>query len=876
MSDGGVVRVRLLVLDGNSIFNRAFYGIKLLTTKKGFYTNAIYGFLTMLNKLKEETNPDAIAIAFDMKAPTFRHNSYKGYKANRRGMPPELAVQFPVLKELLADMGYKLVEKEGYEADDILGTLASACEKAGQECIIATGDRDSLQLVGPHVTVRIAATKFGRPEVTLYDEAKIKEVYGVKPAQLIDIKAIQGDASDNIPGVAGIGEKGAGELIREFGSLENLYANIDSAEIKEGTRKKLVESKESAFLSKFLGTIVKDVPIDLSFEGYVPQEMDKLKVARTLTDLEMFSILKKMGLEAAGLEADEKSEKLEGASFEVVLDESIANLENVVKQQKSLDFLLKYQDENAVCMGFSADGKVYILRDLNKYESWIAAVMRDERLPKRTYDVKAVYEALQPRGVSVKSVKLDVLLGAYLLNPSGKNYGLEALVAEYRVKRAQVQGSDDEYLQFAQNVAEFSGLCDGISREIEKNAQKRLLEEIELPLAEVLADMETTGFLIDTEGIRTYGEALTLELQEIQAEIYRQVGREFNINSPKQLGVVLFEELELPKGKKTKSGYSTSAEVLESIRGFHPVVELILQYRGIAKLKSTYCDGLLKVVGPDGRVHSRFNQVETRTGRISSLEPNLQNIPVRTERGKELRRFFCAKAGCVLVDADYSQIELRILAHLADDQAMIDAFKHDLDIHTITASQVFGIPEGMVTPLMRSRAKAVNFGIVYGISAFSLAKDIGVLRKDAQTYIDSYLTHYAGVREYMRATIEAAKRDKFVETIFGRKRYLPEIASSNFNLRSFGERVARNMPIQGSAADIIKIAMINVSRKLKERGLTAKLILQVHDELIVEAPEAESSEVAGLLKAEMEGAATLKVPLVAEANIGKTWYDAKQ
>ncbi len=868
--------VRLLVLDGNSIFNRAFYGIKLLTTKKGFYTNAIYGFLTMLNKLKEETNPGAIAIAFDMKAPTFRHNSYKEYKANRKGMPPELAVQFPVLKELLADMGYKLVEKEGYEADDILGTLASTCEKAGQECVIATGDRDSLQLVGPHVTVRIAATKFGRPEVTLYDEPKIKEVYGVSPAQLIDIKAIQGDASDNIPGVLGIGEKGAGELVRKFGSLENLYANIDSSEIKESTRKKLIESKESAFLSKFLGTIVKDVPIDLALESYVPQKMDKYKVAKMLTDLEMFSLIKKMGLEVAVSEADEELKNSTKLRFEVILDESIANLEKVVKQQETFDFLLKYQNEKPGGMGINADGKVYILRDLSEYKSWIAAVMQDERLPKRTYDVKAVYESLHRLGVDAKNVKLDVLLGAYLLNPSGKNYGLETLAAEYKVSRAEVQASDEDYAQFAQNVAEFSGLCDEISQEIEENAQKKLLEEIELPLAGVLADMETTGFLIDTEGIRAYGEALTLELQEIQTEIYQQVGKEFNINSPKQLGVVLFEEMNLPKGKKTKSGYSTSADVLESIRGFHPVIELILQYREIAKLKNTYCDGLLKVVGPEGRVHSRFNQVETRTGRISSLEPNLQNIPVRTERGKELRRFFCAKAGCVLVDADYSQIELRILAHLADDQAMIDAFKHDLDIHTITASQVFGIPEGMVTPLMRSRAKAVNFGIVYGISAFSLAKDIGVLRKDAQTYIDNYLSHYAGVREYMRETIEAAKRDKFVETIFGRKRYLPEIASTNFNLRSFGERVARNMPIQGSAADIIKIAMINVSRKLKERKLTAKLILQVHDELIVEAPEGEALEVAALLKAEMEGAATLKVPLVAEANIGKTWYDAKQ
>lgn len=868
--------VRLLVLDGNSIFNRAFYGIKLLTTKKGFYTNAIYGFLTMLNKLKEETNPGAIAIAFDMKAPTFRHNSYKEYKANRKGMPPELAVQFPVLKELLADMGYKLVEKEGYEADDILGTLAYACEKAGQECVIATGDRDSLQLVGPHVTVRIAATKFGRPEVTLYDEPKIKEVYGVSPAQLIDIKAIQGDASDNIPGVLGIGEKGAGELVRKFGSLENLYANIDSSEIKESTRKKLIESKESAFLSKFLGTIVKDVPIDLALESYVPQEMDKPKVAKTLTDLEMFSLIKKMGLEVAVSGADEELKNPAKLSFEVILDGSIANLEKVVKQQETFDFLLKHQNEKPEGMGINADRKVYILRDLSKHKSWIAAVMQDKRIPKRTYDVKAVYKALQQIGLGAKNINLDVLLGAYLLNPSGKNYGLETLAAEYKASRAEVQVSVDKYAQFAQSVAEFSGLCDEISREIEENAQKKLLEEIELPLAGVLADMETTGFLIDAEGIRAYGEALTLELQEIQAEIYRQVGKEFNINSPKQLGVVLFEELDLPKGKKTKSGYSTSAEVLESIRGFHPVIELILQYREIAKLKSTYCDGLLKVVGPDGRVHSRFNQVETRTGRISSLEPNLQNIPVRTERGKELRRFFCAKAGCVLVDADYSQIELRILAHLADDQAMIDAFMHDLDIHTITASQVFGIPESMVTPLMRSRAKAVNFGIVYGISAFSLAKDIGVLRKDAQTYIDNYLAHYAGVREYMRETIDTAKKNKFVETIFGRRRYLPEIASTNFNLRSFGERVARNMPIQGSAADIIKIAMINVSRKLKERNLMAKLILQVHDELIVEAPEEEATEVAALLKAEMEGAARLKVPLVAEANIGKTWYDAKK
>ena len=864
--------MKLLVLDGNSIFNRAFYGIKLLTTKTGFYTNAIYGFLTMLNKLNDEVNPDAVAIAFDMRKPTFRHEAYSEYKAHRKGMPDEMAVQFPVLKELLLNMGYKIVEKEGYEADDILGTLAASCEESGNECLIATGDKDSLQLVSKNVSVRITATKFGRPEVTLYDEEKIKEVYGVTPSQLIDIKSIQGDASDNIPGVAGIGEKGAGELIRKFGSIEYIYDNIDSIDVKDGIRKKLIASKENAFLSKYLGTIVKNVPIDLTLENYVPQKMNSAKVAQILTELEMYSVLSKMVLEQTFAE-DMKNDISD--PIDVVIDESLENLKKIIFGQNNLDFLLNYQKNQALSIGFYLNNKVYILTDLAKYEDFIKSFMENEKIIKRTYDAKLVYKTLKEMNICARNIKMDAVLAAYLLNPSGKNYDIETLYNEYHVAEVYTNCIFEEYSNFAKDVIKFSTLCDKITVEVENNAQKSLLEEMEIPLAEVLADMEMTGFLVDERGIKVYGETLQKELQEIQSEIYNVVGQEFNINSPKQLGSVLFEDLKLPKGKKTKNGYSTSAEVLESLSGFHPAIDLILKYRALSKLKSTYCDGLLKVISADGRIHSRFNQVEARTGRISSLEPNLQNIPVRTERGRELRRFFCAKDGCVLVDADYSQIELRILAHLSGDKDMIDAFRNNLDIHTITASQVFGMPEEMVTPFMRTSAKAVNFGIIYGISAFSLAKDIGVSRKNAQNYIDNYLNHYSGVKEYMTRTIEMAKENKFAETMFGRKRYLPELTSSNFNLRSFGERVARNMPIQGSAADIIKIAMINVSRRLKKENLNAKLILQVHDELIVEAEEKQANAVAEILKHEMENAVQLKVPLTVEATVGKTWFEAK-
>ncbi len=867
--------MKLLVLDGNSIFNRAFYGIKLLTTKDGFYTNAIYGFLTMLNKVKDEVNPDAIAIAFDMSAPTFRHNSYKEYKANRKGMPQELAMQFPVLKELLSHMGYRLVEKEGFEADDILGTLAKVCEDSDNECIIATGDRDSLQLVSDKVSVRIASTKFGRPEVTLYDKNKINEIYGVSPGQLIDIKAIQGDASDNIPGVAGIGEKGAGELIRKFGSIKYIYDNIDTIDVKDGIRKKLIGSKENAFLSKYLGTIVKNAPVDLSIENYIPEKMNEKEVSKILTKLEMFSLMNKMGINHIDQDEENLKEERELKKYSVVVDEKVETLQKLMKKCSALKFLTEYKEGQIHILSFFIEDTIYIITDINKYKVFIKSLMENKKIAKQTHDVKPFFEIMQKFDISVFNVAMDTILAAYLLNPASKNYDLDTIFCEYDVKKVKVDCEDSSYTDIAMKTARFKNLCDKINIKITENNQKSLLENIEIPLAQVLADMESIGFLVDREGIKTYGENLNHELQKMQKEIYKYVGKEFNINSPKQLGTILFEDMGLPKGKKTKSGYSTNAEVLESIRNFHPVVDLILQYRAVSKLKSTYCDGLLKVIGDDSRLHSRFNQIETRTGRISSLEPNLQNIPVKTEKGKELRRFFRAKDGCVLVDADYSQIELRILAHIADDKNMIDAFKSNLDIHTITASQVFGIPENMVTPILRNRAKAVNFGIVYGIGAFSLAKDIGVARKDAESYINNYLAHYSGVDAYMRETIERAKENKYVETIFGRRRYLPELSSSNFALRSFGERVARNMPIQGSAADIIKIAMINVRNRLKNEGLNAKLILQVHDELIVESPENEANIVADILKEEMEKAVALRVPLIADASMGKTWYEAK-
>lgn len=863
--------MKMLVIDGNSILNRAFYGIRLLTTKDGQYTNAIFGFMTTFEKVLSETNPDAVAVAFDMKAPTFRHKAYDGYKAKRKGMPNELASQMRPLKELLTLLGYKIVECEGYEADDILGTLADTCTKNGDECVVATGDRDSLQLVSPTVSVRIAATKMGKPEVTLYDEAAIMEKYGVTPKQLIEVKAIQGDTSDNIPGVAGIGEKGAGDLIKRFGNIDNIYKNIDTIDVKDNIRKKLIAGKESAYLSHMLGTICVEAPIDTDINSYIPAKRDSAGAARLMASLELFKLIDKLGLSGEEIPSIEnKAEKIKKLNVIADFDYSKA-VENF--KNKTVSIACRLEDSQISEMAVLCENDIYLFSfESFEFLATIKNIFEYEDIKKQLHDIKPIVAILLKNNVEPVGIVCDTILASYLLNPNSPDYSIERLMQEYNPPKFELAENAPE---LAKESAEISALSEALIKLIEEKEQTKLLNEIEIPLAIVLADMENCGFMADRNGIMEYNKEISARLDEITKEIYDTVGYEFNINSPKQLGSALFEKLALPHGKKTKSGYSTSAEVLESLKYEHPAVALILQYRTYSKLKSTYCDGLLKVIGEDGRIHSSFNQTETRTGRISSTEPNLQNIPVRTELGRELRRFFIAKDGCVLVDADYSQIELRVLAHIANDKAMIEAFKNNEDIHSITASQVFNLPPEMVTKTMRSRAKAVNFGIVYGIGAFSLSKDIGVTRKEADNYIKNYLAHYSGVDKYMKRTVENAKRDGYVTTMFGRRRYLPELTSSNFNLRAFGERVARNMPIQGTSADIIKIAMIRVRNRLKAENMQAKLILQVHDELIVEAPENEADRTIRILEEEMENAVKLNVPLIAEAGKGKTWYEAK-
>ena len=854
--------MKLLVLDGNSILNRAFYGIKLLTTKAGDYTNGIYGFLTMLKKLLDETTPDGVAIAFDRKAPTFRHKAYAGYKSNRKGMPQELAQQLPVLQELLTDLGYHIVSCEGWEADDILGTLSAQCEKEGGQCLIATGDRDSLQLVSDTTTVRLATTKFGQPQVTLYDVAKIQEDYGVTPRQMIDLKALQGDSSDCIPGVAGIGPKGAGELIQKFGSVQYVYDHLEELDIKPAMKAKLEKSRDNAFLSYDLGTIRRDAPIDTELSHYVKQPGDPQAASALMVKLELFSLLDKFGL---SLNAQPQEDAPAAEKPGVKEYEDGAPLLPQLEDAGEAYFYAQWQEGELSSLTFSHKGELHRVKP---DPAFLRAFFKNDRIHKHTHDTKPLHRLALSLGCKMEAVEMDTALAGYLLNPSASGYDVERLAAEYGVS---LPDFEEPELNLA---AAMPGLSQALSKAVAENGQEELLRTIEIPLSFVLAQMEHIGFYVDKDSIQAYGQELDAQAKELHDAIIGEVGYEFNINSPKQLGEALFGKLGLPHGKKTKSGWSTNADVLEELRALHPVVDMVLRYRTVAKLKSTYCDGLLKVIGPDGRVHSTFNQTETRTGRISSAEPNLQNIPVRTPIGRELRKFFAAENG-LLVDADYSQIELRVLAHVADDAAMREDFLEGRDIHTSTAARVFGMPTEMVTSEMRSKAKAVNFGIVYGIGAFSLSKDIGVTRKEADDYIKEYLRNYSGVDAYMKRVVEEAKEQGYVETLFGRRRYLPELKSGNFNMRAFGERVARNMPIQGTAADIIKIAMIRVSSRLEREGLKGKLILQVHDELIVECPPEERDQVARILQEEMEGAVSLSVPMVAEAASGRTWYDAK-
>lgn len=842
--------MKLLAIDGNSIINRAFYGIKLLSTKDGRYTNGVYGFINILNRLLESEKPDGVAVAFDLKAPTFRHKKYAEYKAGRHKTPDELLSQFPILKEWLTLAGYHCIECEGFEADDILGTLADTAEKSEHECVIATGDRDSLQLVSEHTRVLLAATKMGRPEVINYDPAALFERYGLTPPEMIELKALMGDSSDNIPGVAGVGEKTATDLISRYHSIDYIYEHLDELDIKEGVRKKLEAGKESAYLSRELGTICRTAPVNTSLDAYKTAPRRESELARLMTGLEFFKLMEKMGI---------SPEAVTPAAEETVREPISLTVTDGTSPLSGTVTVYCTESGNAVV------GEKEIFRCDNER---LGEILRDPAVSKRVYD----YKNLSKRFEDMGNITFDAMLAGYLCNPSSSDYSAERLAQEYGTAAPSINGETDELLSSA---ALFAATCDRLEIALKESGQENLLHDIELPLARVLAEMETSGFLVDVEGLRLMGEELTQRIAVIEQEIFAEVGHEFNLNSPKQLGVALFEELKIEPAKKTKSGYSTAADVLEKLQYDHPVVGKILEYRQLAKLKSTYCEGLLAAVREDGRIHSTFNQTEARTGRISSLEPNLQNIPVRTEEGRRLREYFLAREGYVLCDADYSQIELRVLASIAGDTAMINAFNSDTDIHTLTASQVFGLPEDMVTSELRRRAKAVNFGIIYGIGAFSLSKDIGVTRAEADQYIKSYLATYPAVARYMDEVIEQAKANGFVSTLFGRRRYLPELSSSNRMLRAFGERVARNAPIQGTAADIIKIAMIKVRDRLAGELPQARLILQVHDELIVEAPEENGAQACRILTEEMENAVKMAVTLSVDAHSGKTWLDAK-
>jgi len=860
--------MKLLVIDGNSIINRAYYGIKLLSTKDGVYTNAVFGFLNMMKRFEDMCSPDAVAVAFDVHAPTFRHKMYDAYKAGRHAMPDELRSQMPIVKNLLHLLGIKTIECEGWEADDILGTLAAHCREDGNECFIATGDRDSLQLAHGGVKVLLAKTK----STDVMDEQAIAVEYGVTPQQLIQVKALQGDSSDNIPGVTKVGPKTALDLIARFKTLDGVYENIDDESIKKGTRTHLIEDKEQAYLSLKLGTIRTDAPIDTDINSYLLGDFDKNAAAGEFLRLELYSLMDKYNLNANEAIAQSAPEKPREITRLTCVD---------------ADYLLKkIGDDDAYFYPLIIDGQItdllfafgdeiiVIPSETPEYKYFVRNFFENEKCKKFTYNSKYLHRLAADLGVECKSVCGDLMLSAYLLKPSDSNYGIEHLCLDYNVPMPEFKnslGSSDENVVYA---AVIKPLFDKTDALLDEANQTDLLHNIELPLARVLAKMEHVGFCVDKNGIEEFGKSLSSRINELTDLIYKEVGHEFNINSPKQLGVALFEELKLPCKKKTKSGYSTNAEVLESLRYDHAVIEYILEYRSLTKLKSTYCDGLLKVIAPDGRIHTSFNQVETRTGRISSLEPNLQNIPIRTPLGRELRKFFVAGDGETLIDADYSQIELRVLADLSNDENMINAFNSGVDIHTTTASQVFGLPVDMITKELRSRAKAVNFGIVYGIGAFSLAKDIGVSRKEAQEYINNYLATFSGVDKYMNHMIELAKERGYSETLFNRRRYLPELSSSNHMLRAFGERVARNMPIQGTAADIIKIAMVKVDKRLTDENMKSRLILQVHDELIVEAPEDEAQKALEIVTQEMENACKMKVCLRADGKIGKTWFDA--
>lgn len=842
--------MKLLAIDGNSILNRAFYGIKLLSNKKGVFTNAIFGFMNIYFRNFDDVKPDAVAVAFDLRTPTFRHKAFDYYKANRKGMPPELAQQMPLIKELLGHMGIRVVECEGWEADDILGTLAKACTDSGDECFVLTGDRDSLQLINDNVTVLLATNR----ETVHYTKDRFIEDYGFPPINLIDLKALMGDSSDNIPGVAGIGEKTATSLIKEFGSVEKVYEGYEAAALTKGVKTKLANGVQAAKDSKWLATIVCDAPIDKNVGDYVPAAPDKPSISALLTELEMYKLMDKLGVSAADASAPRKA-ALDYTEIQVT---ETALTSDIISGIEKCEYVF---DGQRLCV--RGGSEVFTTTDEKLISQFFASDCE-----KSTDNAKAHYRWAMAHDGALKGLKNDAAICGYLLNTSATDYEVEKLCAEYGVHYCTENG------EFADLIS-LHTLIEALRSEIEREGMTALLENVEMPLTEVLAAMEDTGVRIDKQGVEEFGRKLTKMTEEVQRLIYEEAGHEFNIASPKQLGTVLFDELGLPAKKKTKSGYSTNAEVLESLRNQSPIVDNVLKYRQYTKLNSTYVVGLLDKISDDGRIHTWFRQTETRTGRISSTEPNLQNIPVRTQLGAEMRKFFTASDGYTLVDADYSQIELRVMAHLCGDENMIEAFTSGEDIHTSTAAQVFDMPLFMVTPEMRSAAKAVNFGIIYGIGAFSLSKDIGTSVAKAKQYIEGYLAKYPKVNEFMEKTVNDAIKTGSVSTMFGRKRRIPELSSSNKMMQAAGKRIAMNTPVQGTAADLIKIAMINVYNRLKAEKLDAKLILQVHDELIIEASKKDSARAAEVLKEEMMNIYDMKVPLAVDVNCGDSWYEAK-
>ena len=895
---------KLVLIDGNSIMNRAFYGImgsKMLTTNDGKYTNAIYGFLAILFKILEDIEPQYIAVAFDLKGPTERHKMYDAYKANRHGMPDELAEQMPIIKQVLKAMNIDIIEKQGYEGDDILGTLAKYGEKQGLDVTILSGDRDTFQLASDHITIRIPRTKAGKTETENYDRAKILEEYGLEPEQLIEVKALQGDTSDNIPGVPGIGPKTAISLIQKYNSVENLYKKIEAGEddLKGKQKENIVSNKEMAELSRKLGKINTQVPIEDTLEDIKLEEWDKPKVLELFEELRFNRYIERFNLR--DVTNVEKTNQKKEEKLEIVETNEIPDLKG--KLYYYLELANNANEDNIIkkdIIGISiySENKIYYIQKHEKFEEQLKSIFEDENIEKYGYDLAEDYILLKQIGITMKNIVYDAKVAAYVLNPTSK-YTIDVIARDYLeiengeyLKKHGVTDSENKQTSLfdvQENKAnnntkitnclyaqEIYKLAEITIKKLEEIDAIELFKNIDMPTVEVLAEMQWNGMYVDLNELEKYGERLKERLEVLTKEIYELCGEEFNINSTKQLGEILFEKIKLPVIKKTKSGYSTDVDVLEKLVEEHPVIEKLLEYRQLMKLNSTYVEGMKPYINPKTkRIHSFFHQTITATGRISSTEPNLQNIPTRFELGKQLRKVFKPEDGRIYIDADYSQIELRVLAHISNDEHMVQAFKNGEDIHKQAASKVFNIPIEEVTKEQRSSAKAVNFGIVYGISDFGLGEQLRISRKKAKQYIDQYLEQYSGIKQFMENIVEKAKENGYVETLFKRRRYIPELKSNNYMVRQFGQRAAMNTPIQGTAADIMKIAMINVLKELKTRKMQSKIVLQVHDEMMIEATLDEVEEVKEILKKCMESAIKLNIPLIAEVSEATNWYDCK-